>query len=339
MSGGTDTLPAYRLTRGGSPLNLQQLRYLIATADEGTMTRAAESLHVAQPALSRAIRSLETEIGITVFERKGRGVRISSQGAEVVASARRILAEVDRLASLGRQQVLRVSAILGQAQEVGSPTIAAYVNTGHMRVALDVADTSQEVIDQVRDGRAHLGIIELPAPADLWVASLGWQEMLLIHPPDWSVDDPLDISVLNTMPLLSPGSGNWRHAALESNLRSVGVTPNITAETTQRDMITSLVVKGAGAWFSYGHQAQAAIDNGAGVVHLSPPAVREIGIVTIDEPSGAAAAFVEIARVETAATLIPVGDDRLAGATWISGGDILGAPPPPTSVRSPRAQD
>ena len=51
-------------------MNLQQLRYLIATADEGTMTRAAESLHVAQPALSRAIRGFEAEIGITVFERK-----------------------------------------------------------------------------------------------------------------------------------------------------------------------------------------------------------------------------------------------------------------------------
>lgn len=317
-------------------MNLQQLRYLIATADEGTMTRAAESLHVAQPALSRAIRRLESEIGVTVFERKGRGVRVSSQGAEVIASARRILAEVDRLASLGRQQVLRVSAIGGQAQEVGSPTIAAYVSAGHMRVALDVADTSQEVVEQVHDGRAHLGIIELPAPADLWVTSLGWQEMLLIHPPDWSVDDPLDLARLDTMPLLSPGSANWRHAALESNLRSRGVTPNITAETTQRDMITSLVVQGAGAWFSYGRQAQAAIESGAGVVHLSPPAVREIGIVAVDEPTGAAAAFVEIARSETAATLMPVGDDRLAGATWISGGEVLGSSPPPTSVRTPR---
>lgn len=316
-------------------MNLQQLRYLIATADEGTMTRAAESLHVAQPALSRAIRSFEAEIGVTVFERRGRGVRVSSQGVEVLSRARHILAEVDRLAALGQQQVLLVSSLLGQAQEVGSPTIAAYVKAGHMRVALDVADTSREVVEQVRDGRAHLGIIELPAPTDLWVASLGWQELLLIHPPDWTVEDPLDVSVLNSLPLLSPGRGTWRHTALESNLRTLGVTPNITVETAQRDMITSLVVQGAGAWFSYGRQAQTAVDNGAGVVHLSPRAVREIGIVAIDEPSGAAAAFVEIARVETAATLLPAGDDRLADATWVSGGEVLGGTPPPTSVRSP----
>lgn len=323
---------------GQHGMNLQQLRYLVATADEGTMTRAAESLHVAQPALSRAIRSLEAEIGVTVFERKGRGVKVGRQGHEVIASARRILAEVDRLGSLGRQQVLRVSAILGQAHEVASPTIATYVTGGHGRVALDVADTSQGVIDQVRDGRAHLGVIELPSPGDLWVVALGWQEMLLIHPPGWTLDDPLDVSVLHTLPLLSPGSDTWRHAALDSNLRAMGITPNIAAETTERDMITSLVVQGAGAWFSYGRQAQAAAAQGAGVVHLSPRAVREIGIIAIDEPTGSAKSFVEIACAETAATLLPGGDERLADATWISGGEILGTSPPPTSVRSPRLQ-
>ena len=319
-------------------MNLQQLRYLIATADEGTMTRAAEAVHVAQPALSRAVRSLESEIGVTVFERKGRGVKVTRQGHEVIASARRIMAEVDRLAGLGHQQVLRVSAITGQAHEVGSPSIGAYVTGGHGRVALDVADTSEEVVGQVRDGRAHLGIIELPAPPDLWVTSLGWQEVVLLHPPDWSLDDPLDMQTLAALPLLSPGSGNWRHIALETNLRTLGVTPYIAAETTERDLVTDLVVQGAGAWFSYGRQAQAAVAAGAGLVHLRPRVVREIGIVAAVDPTDAAKDFVEIARVETEPTLLPVGDPRLENATWISGGEILGTSPPPTSVRPPPPQ-
>ena len=66
-------------------MNLQQLRYVAATADEGTMTRAAAALHVAQPALSRAVRALEAEIEVAVFERDGRGVRVTRQGREVVA--------------------------------------------------------------------------------------------------------------------------------------------------------------------------------------------------------------------------------------------------------------
>jgi DNA-binding transcriptional LysR family regulator len=320
-------------------MNLQQLRYLVATADEGTMTRAAEALHVAQPALSRAVRSLEREIGVRVFERKGRGVRVSQRGHEVIASARRILAEIDRLASLGRQEVLRVSAITGQAHEVASPAMAGFVNGGHGRVALDVVDTSQDVIDQVRDGRANLGVVELPAPPDLWVTSLGWQEIVLVHPPDWTLDDPLDVATLGPLPLLSHGSDNWRYNALDSNLRTLGIDPNITAETDERDLTVSLVVQGAGASFSYGRQARTAIDRGAGMVHLRPPPVREIGIIAVAEPEGGAMAFIEIARAETAATLVPGDDPRLENAVWFSGGEILGGSPPPTSVRRARLQD
>src|SRR5688572_30876220 len=95
-------------------MNIQQLKYLIATADEGTMTAAAASLYVAQPALSRAVRSLERELGVTVFDRSSRGARLTPAGEVVVARARR---------------VLRSLAALQQARDAGereSPfTIAA----------------------------------------------------------------------------------------------------------------------------------------------------------------------------------------------------------------------
>src|SRR5690606_25076085 len=102
--------PRHGSTRKPRPMNLQQLRYVVSTADEGTMTHAAAANHVAQPALSRAIRALEAELGVTVFDRKGRGVRLTGDGAEVVAIARRILADVDRLGAVGQKQVLRVCA-------------------------------------------------------------------------------------------------------------------------------------------------------------------------------------------------------------------------------------
>jgi len=315
-------------------MNLQQLRYLVTTADEGTMTRAAEELHVAQPALSRAVRGLEAEIGVTVFERKGRGVRLTRQGHEVVAVARRVLAEVDRLRSIGHDEILRVCAVSGQAREVGSPSIAGFVTSAHGRAALDVVDTSRAVADEVRSGRADLGILELPAPADLWATSLGWQELVLIHPPDWTLDDPLDMSQLTDMPLLSPGTGTWRHDAIEHNMRAFGLDPNITAEASERDLLVGLVLQGAGAWFSYGRQAEAAVASGAGLVHLDPTAVREIGIVARAEPRDKAQAFVGIARAETATTLLPTGHPVLEHATWLSGADVLGSSAPATTVRS-----
>jgi DNA-binding transcriptional LysR family regulator len=148
-------------------VNLQQLRYLVATADEGTMTRAAAELHVAQPALSRAVRALEAEIGVTVFERDGRGLRVTRQGREVVALARRVLADVQRIASLQATTLLHVSAVTGQAHELASPAVARYMAGGGERVTLDVVDTADGVADAVRDGRSQLGVLDLPAPSDL----------------------------------------------------------------------------------------------------------------------------------------------------------------------------
>lgn len=320
-------------------MNLQQLRYLVATADEGTMTRAAETLHVAQPALSRAVRSLESELHVTVFERKGRGIRVTPQGREVVAIARRVLAEADRLMALAANQVLRVCSVSGQAREIGSPAIARFVTEGQGRAALDVVDTGEEVVERVRDGQAALGIVDLPAPTGLEAEPLGWQEMLLIHPAGWDLPDPIDAEGLGKVPLLSLGPEDWRHAALRDNLRAVGVEPTIAAETSERDILTGLVQEGAGAWFSYGRQAQAAVDGGAGVVHLDPPVVREIGIVHLGALSPAGRAFVEIARAETESTLLRADDPLLENATWVKGGEVLAAhPPTPTPEGRPGAR-
>jgi DNA-binding transcriptional LysR family regulator len=307
---------------------------MVATADEGTMTRAAEAMHVAQPALSRAVRALESEIGVTVFERKGRGIKVTRQGRDVVGIARRILSDIDRLAAVASSETLRVSSIAGQAREIGSPTVARYVAQQLGRVALDVVDTADEVVASVRVGRAQLGLLELPAPPDLTAVSLGWQEIMLVHPGDWEVPDPIGVKDLAGLPLLSPTSDNWRHDTMDRHLRAAGVDPMIAAETSERDVLLGLVQQGVGAWFTYGRQAQAAVAGGAGLVHLAPPPVREVGIVYSGDLGTSAREFVDLAKAEARQLLIPVGDPRLAEATWISGGAALGTAPPSTSVVS-----
>lgn len=296
------------------------------------MTRAAASLHVAQPALSRAIRALEAEIDVAVFERDGRGIRVTRQGREVVALARRILTDVDRIAGLGEPAGLRVCAVTAQAREIASAAVARFVAEGAGRVSLDVADTSGAVAESVLEGTADLGVIDLPAPPGLQAISLGWQEIVLLHPPDWSLSDPIGMDELAGLQFLAPQSDGWRRERLVGGLRSAGIEPKIAAETNDRDLMISLVQRGAGAWFSYGRQAEAAVAGGAGMVHLTPRPMREVGVVSTSEPTGAAADFVDAARTEAADLLIPVGDPRLDGATWVTDKGVLG-PVPPTTVR------
>ena len=220
-------------------MNLQQLRYVVATADEGTMTQAAASLHVAQPALSRAVAALESEIDVAVFERGGRGVRVSLPPGAGGCRTRPPRAR-RRRSHRERRPHRRRSASAGDhvpGPRIALAAVARFVAGGGGRVSLDVVDTPDEVVDSVRDGRARLGLMELPAPPGLRVASLGWQEIVLLHPPDWTLQDPFELTHLPEIALLAPEGADWRRDRMVRSLRAAGIEPNITAETNDRDLM------------------------------------------------------------------------------------------------------
>ena len=78
-------------------MTLQQLMYAITTADEKSINKTAQKFFVSQPAISDAIKDLEDEIGVTIFERSNRGVTTTAEGADFIVYARQVVAQYDLL--------------------------------------------------------------------------------------------------------------------------------------------------------------------------------------------------------------------------------------------------
>ncbi|QPH53630.1 LysR substrate-binding domain-containing protein [Pontivivens ytuae] len=149
-------------------ITLRQLQYLIALGEARHFGRAAESVHVSQPALSVQIRDLEAAIGTRLVERKAREAVLTPAGREVVARARRVMEEVQAIAEVGRQE----RGLTGQLTLGVIPTVAPYLLPAALPLirarnsALDLrvreAQTA-ELIAELQGGTLDAAVIALPS--------------------------------------------------------------------------------------------------------------------------------------------------------------------------------
>jgi DNA-binding transcriptional LysR family regulator len=153
-------------------MELRQLRYLVALADERHFTRAAARERVAQPALSQQIRKLEQEVGIALFDRTTRHVSLTEAGALLTARARRVLAELDD-ASAELQQLTGLmggAVTIGLTQTPGPLDLVGLLREFHARhpaVKLTVREAlSTALADELRADTLELAFLSIVDDAD-----------------------------------------------------------------------------------------------------------------------------------------------------------------------------
>jgi DNA-binding transcriptional LysR family regulator len=148
-------------------MELRQLRYLVAIADEGNIGRAAQKLYVSQPALSYALKNLEGELGVRLFERHAGGVTPTPAGRDVLAEARKAVRQADRVTAAAERhrtgRTLRVGFEASGAGELTTKARAEFTrrNPG-VRVEPKRFDWGKEVT-ALREGRVDIAFVWLPA--------------------------------------------------------------------------------------------------------------------------------------------------------------------------------
>jgi len=149
-------------------ITLRQLSYFIALAETRHFGRAAAAVHVTQPALSTQIRELEDRLGAELVDRSDRAFRLTPAGQEVLASARRIMAEVDRLHAATRWE----TGLHGRLKLGVIPTVAPYLlpealprlRARDVTLDLRLREAQTEVLlAELADGKLDAAVIALPS--------------------------------------------------------------------------------------------------------------------------------------------------------------------------------
>jgi DNA-binding transcriptional LysR family regulator len=235
-------------------VHLRDLRAFLAVAEREHVTRAAEALHVAQPALSKQVRTLERQVGVQLFERAGRGVRLTAGGAALLPAAREVLEAWER----ARAELARAATgtlVVGMQTSPGRGLLPEV----RRRVAERCPD-AELVLRQVGWADPTGGLVEracdaafvwLPLPPD---AGLSW--LTIAREPRWVLlpanhalagHDELALADLENEPFLAlPASAPAMRAFwLGADARD-GAPPQVAAEIRDTEETYEAVAAGVG---------------------------------------------------------------------------------------------
>jgi DNA-binding transcriptional LysR family regulator len=172
----------------GASVELRLLQALVAVAEESSVSAAAARLRVAQPSLSRQLRLLERRLGLRLFERAGRRLRVTVAAEPVVAAARQALAAADEVigaahrAAEGRTGRLAIAVRTGSSPLLLIDVLAAF-RRRHPEVETSITELTDDQLGHgLREGRLDVALVRIAAPDDLPHQVLVQEPLFLVVP-------------------------------------------------------------------------------------------------------------------------------------------------------------
>ena len=295
-------------------VELRHLTTFVAVAEEGSFTRASERLHVVQSAVSAGVRTLERELGVTLFDRSTHRVALSDAGHALLPEARATLAA----AAAAREAVdqvrggLRGTVILGTMQAQGmhaidlSGLLAAF-RARYPEVTVNVrhAGGSSAMADELREGRLDLAFVALPgrsAPG-LELITLTREPIALVVPTGHrlAARASVELADLGEEPMIELPAGWGTRTATDRSFAAAGVRRTIAYELNDTASVIDFIHHG----LAIGMLPPSFVDGVEGITtvpvrHRVPQFELAIATPTNRRPSAAARTLLETIKRQAA---------------------------------------
>jgi DNA-binding transcriptional LysR family regulator len=289
-------------------MELRQLEYFVAVAEEGNFTRAAARVHVAQSGVSAQVRRLEREVGQDLFDRSGRQVRLTEIGTAVLPHARGALNAVngirlvaDELSGLIRGHVT-VGMLPGRSS-LGLPGLLARFYGQHPAVGISLTEgSSDRLLHGLGDREldvALVGLASAPPPGiDTKVVVDEALVAAVNHQDQWATRTTVTLEALLERPLIALPPGSGLRTSLDAACVAAGVRPRIAFEASDPIMLAELAHQGLGVAI-LPESAGAAVATELHSIRITRPRLRsriELAWRSEGPTSAAARALIEMAK-------------------------------------------
>lgn len=239
-------------------MDLRKLQIFVRVAQLGNFSKAAEDLHMAQPAVSIAVKKLEESLGTTLFDRSGRGAHLTAEGQMLLQKAQGILTDVDNLTStLGAMSALEQGQLTIACPSMLAtyflPNLLSGFLTSYPGLKASVTQAGTTRVEQMLlADEIEIGVttsLDSPAEGELEIIPLIHEQMVLCvagnHP--WATRTEIKIEELDGLPMVVYESGYFIRSKLDQLCSAKSAQPDFRMQTNFLPLLIKMVKEGLGA--------------------------------------------------------------------------------------------
>lgn len=239
-------------------IHLEWYRIFLHTAKLGNLTKAAGELHITQPSVSYGIKQLEAELGVKLFDRRSKGVKLTSEGQALYEYVEKSFSLLDA----GELKIQSLRDLTAGELRIGSsgpiikhlllsPLDQFHAENPEVRIRLSQGKTA-EIQKGLLDGQIDVGLIHMPlTDPNLTVLPLATIQDCLVVGSAYSrlTEHPLSAEDITQIPLLLLSKGSSTRLFVERWLSSMGLSVEVDIELSSMDMLIEFAQRGYGAAF------------------------------------------------------------------------------------------